>query len=521
MKSTSSQPPHDPLKQEAGDDTLVQAFGQSVVLRNDPGTLDAPRRIRELREDYEYALASRSIPKSGRAVDVGAGVGWFAIPFALAFPDWEVIALEPDATQFELLEANARSLGAGNLRCINAAFHPDAPALDSADDGNAPETLLSQPGEASFVALSGMAPRLAPAGDAEEEGEIVKAPALPTSALAAMAPDIVKLDAPFCEPALAAAIRSTPVHLVLGQLYENLPSSSFHPGSGAGAREFYLRHGTYALRRDYEDNFATRRAGLDIVVAMYNTSEFIVECVDSLLADGNPEIRVLVVDDGSTDDCADIVVAHYGDNDRVRLLRKANGGCASARNFGRVHSDATHIAFLDADDRVDEGMFTALLETARYTGAYVVEGEFVFLDMEEDGSSSFRDSYEAALYDKPGTHQLGANDFLWLKERAICYGQPTIWRRVHRRDFLDLYLLSRKLPLDEMLARSPEKYGHVRDFPLQALKGLADVTSARDEPMPTHDVELDWQDVEKWLLDEIRRLARNEVGLPEADSPAD
>ena len=93
--------------------------------------------------------------------------------------------------------------------------------------------------------------------------------------------------------------------------------------------------------------------------------------------------------------------------------------------------------------------------------------------------------------------------------------------RAHRRDFLDLYLLSRKIPLDEMLARSPEKYGHVRDFPLQALKGLADVTSARAEPMPTLDIELEWQDVECWLLDETRRLARDEVGLPEAGPSKD
>ena len=108
MKLTSSHTPHDPLKQSADDHALVEAFGQSVLLRVDPSALDAPRRIREIREDYEFALASRSIPRRGRAVDIGAGVGWFAIPFALAFPDWEVIALEPDTDQFDLLEANVQ-----------------------------------------------------------------------------------------------------------------------------------------------------------------------------------------------------------------------------------------------------------------------------------------------------------------------------------------------------------------------------------------------------------------------------
>lgn len=91
--------------------------------------------------------------------------------------------------------------------------------------------------------------------------------------------------------------------------------------------------------------------------------------------------------------------------------------------------------------------------------------------------------------------------------------------RGHRRDFLDLYLLGRQIPLAEMLERSSDKYGHVRDFRLQALKGLADVASARAEPMPELEVELDWQEVESWLGDEVRRQARREVGLREVGLP--
>ena len=85
--------------------------------------------------------------------------------------------------------------------------------------------------------------------------------------------------------------------------------------------------------------------------------------------------------------------------------------------------------------------------------------------------------------------------------------------RGHRRDFADLFLISRRLPLAEMLERSPEKYGHVRDFPLQALKGLADVGSALAEPMPKLEVELEWSAVAGWLEGDVRRLARSYVGL--------
>lgn len=82
-----------------------------------------------------------------------------------------------------------------------------------------------------------------------------------------------------------------------------------------------------------------------------------------------------------------------------------------------------------------------------------------------------------------------------------------------KRDFTDLYLLCRELPLAELLARAGDKFGHVRDFPLQALKGLADLTETAGEPMPRLAVPLDWTDVETWVRREVRELGRMHAGL--------
>lgn len=82
-----------------------------------------------------------------------------------------------------------------------------------------------------------------------------------------------------------------------------------------------------------------------------------------------------------------------------------------------------------------------------------------------------------------------------------------------RRDFVDLYLLCREVPLVQLLKRSEEKFGHVRDFPLQALKGLADLSLVEGEPMPRLADPLEWETVERWLETEVRRL-----GDPEPES---
>jgi hypothetical protein len=88
-----------------------------------------------------------------------------------------------------------------------------------------------------------------------------------------------------------------------------------------------------------------------------------------------------------------------------------------------------------------------------------------------------------------------------------------------RRDFLDLHLLCRHLPLDEILARAGEKFGHVRDFPLQALKGLADLDSAPEEPLPALTTGVSWEEVAAWTRSEVRRSTRTRMGLslPERD----
>jgi hypothetical protein len=82
-----------------------------------------------------------------------------------------------------------------------------------------------------------------------------------------------------------------------------------------------------------------------------------------------------------------------------------------------------------------------------------------------------------------------------------------------RRDFIDIFLLSRLIPLSTLLDRAGQKFGHVRDFPLQALKALTDLDLARSEPMPHLDVQIEWDEIEAWIKTEIRDLARSRIAL--------
>jgi hypothetical protein len=82
-----------------------------------------------------------------------------------------------------------------------------------------------------------------------------------------------------------------------------------------------------------------------------------------------------------------------------------------------------------------------------------------------------------------------------------------------RRDFVDLFLLCRRVTLDDLLRRAPEKFGHVGDFTLQALKALADHSELGDEPMPRLAAPLSWSEVDAWLRSETERLASGHLLL--------
>jgi glycosyltransferase involved in cell wall biosynthesis len=83
------------------------------------------------------------------------------------------------------------------------------------------------------------------------------------------------------------------------------------------------------------------------VIPVYNGGAFVAEAIESVLGQTHPVAECIVVDDGSTDPTAEIVARFGG---RVRLIRQANSGVATARNRGAAAASARYVAFLDADD---------------------------------------------------------------------------------------------------------------------------------------------------------------------------
>lgn len=88
-------------------------------------------------------------------------------------------------------------------------------------------------------------------------------------------------------------------------------------------------------------------SAVSIVINNYNYARFLRDAIDSALAQTYPNVEVLVVDDGSTDDSREVIASYDG---RVIAILKQNGGQASAFNAGFAASHGEIVIFLDADD---------------------------------------------------------------------------------------------------------------------------------------------------------------------------
>ena len=94
-------------------------------------------------------------------------------------------------------------------------------------------------------------------------------------------------------------------------------------------------------------------ATVSVVIDTYNSDRFIVEAIESVLAQSVPPNEVIVVDDGSTDDTAKILDERYGGHRTVKVLHQRNGGQMSAVVLGLEHANGDVICLLDGDDKYE------------------------------------------------------------------------------------------------------------------------------------------------------------------------
>ena len=109
---------------------------------------------------------------------------------------------------------------------------------------------------------------------------------------------------------------------------------------------------------------------LSVIIPMYNCAPVIVRCMDSI---DFTDCEIIVVNDGSKDNGAEVVEQYAETHPNVRLINKLNGGVSSARNLGIENARGKYIVFVDADDYLSKDGLDRMIDLAETYNADIVK----------------------------------------------------------------------------------------------------------------------------------------------------
>lgn len=100
---------------------------------------------------------------------------------------------------------------------------------------------------------------------------------------------------------------------------------------------------------------------ISIIIPVFNTSEYLVKCFDSVLQQTYLNTEIIIIDDGSTDSCREIISQYEKKDKRIKAVHIEHHGVSYARNVGLDLANGDYIGFVDSDDYIDLNMFGTLL----------------------------------------------------------------------------------------------------------------------------------------------------------------
>lgn len=93
---------------------------------------------------------------------------------------------------------------------------------------------------------------------------------------------------------------------------------------------------------------------ISVIVPVYKAEKYINRCVDSILNQTYTNLEIILVDDGSPDNCGAICDEYAQKDSRVKAVHKENGGASQARNYGLKYAAGDYVTFVDSDDHINE-----------------------------------------------------------------------------------------------------------------------------------------------------------------------
>lgn len=165
---------------------------------------------------------------------------------------------------------------------------------------------------------------------------------------------------------------------------------------------------------------------ISVIVPVYKVEAYLDRCVQSIVNQTYSNLEIILVDDGSPDNCGCLCDAWAAKDSRIKVIHKENGGLSDARNAGMVVATGKYIAFVDSDDYIAPEMYQLLIERVQKDGSDIAACGVEMV---------FEDGHPSRMLTKSGSCVLNTEEAMaavidesWLK-------QP-VWYKLYRTELV-------------------------------------------------------------------------------------
>ena len=179
---------------------------------------------------------------------------------------------------------------------------------------------------------------------------------------------------------------------------------------------------------------------ISVIVPIFGVAMYLRQCLDSILAQTLTDMEVILVDDGSPDECPQIIDEYAARDSRVIAIHKKNGGYGSACNVGLDRATGLYLAIVEPDDFIEPAMYEQLFKIAKKMNCDVVKSSFyIYFDVAGELPVDMNMKNVHFPHGKNGNcpWEKPSGVFTISEHPEFFYFHPSVWTCLYRRDFIE------------------------------------------------------------------------------------
>jgi glycosyltransferase EpsJ len=167
---------------------------------------------------------------------------------------------------------------------------------------------------------------------------------------------------------------------------------------------------------------------VSIIIPVYNVQEYLAVCLDSVVKQTIKNKEIILINDGSTDRCYEILKEYKRMYPEIIIINQKNSGISKTRNAGLKAARGEYIAFVDSDDFIELSMFEKMYKTAKRENADIVICNYILYKEGPDNNNSNYKKIE-------GIDKEGHIDKVEALEKFLLNDiKGYVWNKLHKRE---------------------------------------------------------------------------------------